>query len=57
MTDFRCRKCNHLLAKEEVVFGKVEIKCYACNELNVVEYEYPLNQVTYSAEIITINNN
>jgi len=37
MDDFRCRNCGNLLAKEEIGYGKLEIKCPKCNTFNVVE--------------------
>jgi len=54
MNEFRCKRCGHLLAKEEIIFGQVEIKCYACNELNTITYDYNIQQ-TYTAELIPAN--
>lgn len=34
MNEIRCVKCNKLLAREENLKGKIEIKCNRCNELN-----------------------
>ena len=53
MNDFRCKRCGHLLAKEEVLFGEIEIKCYACNELNTLSYEYNIYEksTTHTADL------
>jgi phage FluMu protein Com len=54
MNDFRCKNCGHLLCKEEVLFGQIEIKCYACNEMNVLSYEYEVlkKSTIYTAEVV-----
>jgi phage FluMu protein Com len=40
MYDFRCRKCEHLLAKEEIIFGKIEVKCKYCHSINILDYPF-----------------
>jgi len=37
MNELRCVKCNKLLAKEENLQGKLEIKCTRCNLLNIIK--------------------
>jgi phage FluMu protein Com len=37
MLDFRCKKCNALLAKEAIVLGTLEIKCKNCGAYNTVD--------------------
>lgn len=37
MKELRCVKCNKLLAKEEKLQGKLEIKCSRCNKLNIIK--------------------
>lgn len=55
--EFRCKKCGHLLCKEEILFGQIEIKCYACNEINILNYEYnEINKSTYTGDLVPINN-
>lgn len=36
MKDFRCKKCNKLLAKEKIN-GTLEIKCTRCGTINVIK--------------------
>lgn len=36
MKDFRCKKCNKLLAKEKII-GVLEIKCTRCNTVNSIK--------------------
>jgi len=36
--EFRCEKCGKLLAKEEILYGQIEIKCYACNHYNIYRF-------------------
>lgn len=36
MVEYRCKTCNHLLAKEEIRDGKLEIKCHKCKTYNTV---------------------
>lgn len=57
MYDFRCKKCNSLLAKEEIVIGKMQIKCYNCNEFNDLDYlseEVNKLQGVFTADLITV---
>jgi len=37
MIELRCKRCNALLAKEEIRDGCVEIKCYHCNTYNIID--------------------
>ena len=37
MIQIRCRKCNTLLAKEEIRDGYIEIKCPRCNTYNTID--------------------
>ena len=56
--EFRCRKCGHLLAKEEILFGTLEIKCYSCNELNFLDYDFKeLNNVVRFPSMFTTEAN
>ena len=36
--EFRCENCNRLLAKEDIIYGDVEIKCDRCNRMNNFHY-------------------
>jgi len=33
MIEFRCKNCNHLLFKEKITKGKIEIKCPKCKRI------------------------
>jgi LSD1 subclass zinc finger protein len=46
--EFRCSKCRTLLAREHILAGWQEIKCYNCNETNVIDFK------TTKAEIIKV---
>lgn len=34
LRDFRCEGCRCLLAREEILYGQLVIKCYNCNLVN-----------------------
>lgn len=34
MKEYRCKKCNKLLFKENIKSGKVEIQCQRCKTIN-----------------------
>ena len=38
MEEFRCKYCRRLLLKQEIVFGKFEIKCPKCGFINQFKY-------------------
>lgn len=46
MIDYRCRKCNSLLFKEDIRKGEVEIKCPKCNTYNTISVDIT-NQTDY----------
>lgn len=37
MIEFRCKKCNHLLGKELITEGSLQIKCPRCGTFNTLE--------------------
>ena len=41
LRDVRCAKCGQLLAKEAILLGVLQIKCYNCNEFNTVNFREP----------------
>ncbi len=36
--EFRCSNCRNLLAMEYIYAGRLQIKCYNCNEVNVINF-------------------
>jgi LSD1 subclass zinc finger protein len=36
MLEYRCKKCQNLLMREDVREGDVEIKCPRCNTFNII---------------------
>ena len=50
MIELRCKKCNALLMKEEIIVGSIEIKCRNCgtyNYLSVDKYISKLDKNSY----------
>ena len=44
MQELRCKKCGKLLCKEDILHGKIEIKCYSCNMINAFDSDITHNQ-------------
>ena len=49
--EFRCSQCNKLLAKEDIYYGQIEIKCYSCNHYNIYRYVASM----FTAEPVVLN--
>ena len=51
LREIRCIECNSLICKENIEVGEVQIKCYRCNFLNILNHESKILESIFTAAL------